>query len=275
MSIILTRFQKSIIINRNFAESLATELRSISFSQGTILLVANEILLDPNYEFNYKEDNVVKFPGRYDLILVTDRFDSRGAKIDLTGPTGQQGRQGESGCTAFPNEPCPESGRLGSPGKIGVKGDPGLEGKNIKTYISEVENMKIISNGGGGGKGGKGGQGGNGERLPVGGMQLKGGNGGPGADGGDGGKAGKITVLFFTKPAGFNIIDHLTSSGGAGGDPGDGGEPGQGGGNSPAVRGPPGQHRGNNGTSSEPEVVGKSWKEFWKSVIVELGIPTS
>jgi len=271
MSIVLTRFQKNITINRDFAESLAVELQSSHFFEGTILLVANEILLSPDYEFNYKDNNVVKFPGRYDLILVTDRFNSQGAKIDLTGPNGVAGRVGQPGCTAIEEFPCPPPlNNEGGPGETGMVGNRGFEGKNIKIYASKVENIEVISNGGAGGRGGRGGHGGDGAKLPVGGFQFRGGDGGRGGIGGDGAGAGKITVLFFSKSAGLNIIDHLTSRGGDGGGPGEGGDGGQRFGSS----GLQGERFGNNGTPSQPEVIGKSWKEFWKNTIVELGIPT-
>ncbi len=253
MSFVLTRFKERIIIDKPFAESLANELRSSQHFDGTILLVANEILLDPSYDLSYNNKSVVNFPGRYDLILVADRFNSQGAKIDLTGPEGEVGKRGPDGCTALPSPPCPTSGRQGSPGGPGKKGEVGGEGKNIKIHASEVQNIEIISDGGAGGKGGTGGRGGNGERIPVGGLQLRGGDGGPGGDGGDGAKAGEIRVLFFNKPVGLTISHHLTSRGGEGGERGEGGQPGQGGGNSPAVKGRRGDRPGEKGAIQTPK----------------------
>ena len=63
MPLALTKFKERITIDRVFAESLANELRSNQLIDGTILLVANEILLDPSYVFNYNNTDVTSPSG--------------------------------------------------------------------------------------------------------------------------------------------------------------------------------------------------------------------
>jgi hypothetical protein len=277
MSFVLTRFIGSITINKQFAQSLVDELQKSQSKDGTILLVANEILLDPSYIFNYNNTADVNFPGRYDLILVADRFDSQGGRIDLTGSKGNDGVGGGHGCTPIHDDPviCGASKPNGGPGGGGKNGDPGVEGKNIKMFLKEVKDIEMISNGGPGGKGGDGGNGGDGEKANVGNIRLgRGGDGGPGGNGGDGGKAGKIEVFFCNKPDGLVISHHLTSRGGARGGTGEGGEHGVGL-PPPAVKGQRGDHPGNKGANEKPKVVKlKLSRKLWEKVIIELGIPS-
>src|SRR5215210_2063786 len=135
MSFVLTRFKERIIVDKPFAESLANELRSSQRTDGTILLVAEEILLDPSYEFNYNNADV-NFLGRYDLILVADQFDSRGGKIDLTGSRGSNGTDGHRGANGEGTVNHPSTNSENTSGKPGTPGIPpdriGGDGKNIK-----------------------------------------------------------------------------------------------------------------------------------------------
>jgi len=268
MSFVVTRFEESITINNQFAESLIKDLNKISNpTDGTILVVADKIFMPHDYEFNYKQG----FPGRYDLILIADSFDSQG-RIDLSGSDGDVGKEGDWGCTAFPSQPCPETGHNGSPGKPGYLGTPGLPGKNINILVRKVENIELISNGGKGGQGGQGGQGGNGEKTTVGSFQYNGGDGGSGANGQDGEKAGRIGVLFCNKRLGLTISQHLTSIGGGPGGWGEGGQPGQK--SPPSQAGSHGGYFGIKGEDSKPEVNKVDSREFWEKVIGILAIPS-
>ena len=270
------RYEDKIIVDRAFAQSLATELESNHISEGTILFVTEEMLLDPAYVFNYNNKNDVKFPGRYNITIVADRFDSQGGKIDLTGANGSKGipDPGDRG-----NDPGQsqgdEHGAPGGPGGPGGLGGPGGEGMNIKIFCDELLNIEIISNGGVGGNGGNGGRGGHGGSPgPAAGNAGKrggGGKGGRGGKAGDGGKAGQIQVLFCTTPNGFIICDHLTSRGGNTGIEGNGGPPGSG-------RPPPNVHGGRGlpgirGADSNPDIKRVELSELWEKVSIELGIP--
>jgi hypothetical protein len=286
------RYEDKIIFDRAFAQSLATELESNHISQGTILLVTEEMLLDPAYVFNYNNTNEVKFPGRYHVTIVADRFDSRGGKIDLTGAIGSTpagAADGQNGFHATKEHGDGTDGTDGDSGKLGGKGGPGM---NIKIFCEELVNIETISNGGDGGRGGRGGDGGDGgngktihvlidhklEKIEL--HGGRGGNGKNGGKGGDGGNAGQIEILFCNTSNGFTVTDHLISNGGqlgAGGSGGNGGNGGteQGGskklpnGNNGGV-GVPGDHHGINST---PDVKQLEPTEFWGKVAIELGIP--
>ena len=237
MPIVLERFKKSITINKQFAQSLVEELQSDPRKEGTIRLIASEILLDPSYEFNYNNTDV-NFPGRYDLILVADHFDSQGRRIDLTGSSGHVGADGTNGANAPDNHDEPGApGEIGETGGRAGEGGIGSDGMNIKIFCGELVDGELISNGGAGGRGGNGGNGGNG---------------------------GKIKSSFLKAPTG---IFNTNSSGGGRGSRG---EPGI---NALGVRGPQGSD-GNLGTSSTPDMKRLKSKELWEKIIIELGLPS-
>ena len=71
---------KRILLNSEFAQKLAKKLEDKKIFAGTILLHTEEIELDPAYVFSYNNPSEVKFPGRYDITIVADRFDLRGGK---------------------------------------------------------------------------------------------------------------------------------------------------------------------------------------------------
>ena len=73
MSFAWTLFRDKILLNKDFAESMSKELEFKQIADGsTILLAANEFLLDPNYTLSYLLNSEVKFPGRYNLVIVAD-----------------------------------------------------------------------------------------------------------------------------------------------------------------------------------------------------------
>ncbi len=115
MSFVLVRNGgEKINLNKAFAQSLADDLKNIS--EGTILLTATEISLDPNYVFKYNKPNDVEFPRRYDLVLASNSFNSNGGSIDLTGlPAG-----------GTPNKPDP-----------GAKGEQS-HGEPAKKFLTPV-----------------------------------------------------------------------------------------------------------------------------------------
>jgi len=268
MSFALTHFAEKIIINKDFADLLATELKSNNLVAGTILLAADEILL--------KADEIgARFPGRYDIVLVADRFESSGGKINLSGSNGAAlgpdkspagiGDKGEDAGS----EPGAHGG-LGGAGKHGHEGKDGEDGKNIKVFCSELklEGKDIISNGGNGGIGGKGGRGGPGGKGGPGGPPGKGGQGGIGGKGGKGGNGGKIELLFCSAPNGFVVSDHLMSSGG---NRGTGGEGGEGGFSAVGTLGKGSMGEiGVPGVNSIPNVRQVQFSELWEKVSVEF-----
>ena len=267
MSIILTRFRDQIIMNKDFAKSIENELKSKSITAGTILLAAREILLDHAYTFSYSSDAAIQFPGKYDIVLVADRFDSRDGKIDISGSVGSRpahgGQTGTKGDDAVFGDNVP--GQPGGKGFPGDPGGPGSNGKNIKIFCNELVDADITSNGGPGGTGGRGGAGGPGGdgvgHLPNG-RQGPGGNGGQGGRGGD---AGRIELVFCTAPN--RVVDHHLKS--RGGGPGNGGPPGGGGPpvfNDPATEGPIGIR----GHDSSPDVKHVEIPELWEKIRLEL-----
>jgi hypothetical protein len=196
MSFAWTLFRDKILLNKDFAESMSKELEFKQIADGsTILLAANEFLLDPNYTLSYLLNSEVKFPGRYNLVIVADHFDSKGGRIDLSGSPGHEGPRGDP-WVGEPGADSPsgsgDTAETGEPGGHGDNGYDGQDGMNVTVYCIELVDINIISNGGTGGKGGPGGQGGRGGNN-HGGTAGGAGNGGPG---GDVGKPGLITVTF-------------------------------------------------------------------------------
>jgi hypothetical protein len=179
------------------------------------------------------------FPGKYDIIISADRFDSRGGRIGLTGsigwPPGFLGQEGRKGDDAEYEPGTPLRGYPGFTGGDGGEGNVGGKGQNIMIFCEEILNIDIITNGGIGAQGGKGGRGGRGGMGSHGGLGESkrappgnGGWGGKGGRGGTGGSAGKIKLFYCKAPNGFVVSDHLKSAGGLGGAPGGKGDRGVG-----------------------------------------------
>ena len=293
MTFVLARFKENITIDKEFAESLASELRSNQFSDGTMLLVARKVVLESSYTLSYNNPSQVNFPGQYHLVIVADQLQSKDGeigRIDLTGKTGRhpaKQRTGEDGEKAHKIETDEGEEPMGATGGLdGTNGDPGGKGwigNHIKFFCDGLGKIEIFANGGVGGKGGTGGDGGKGgdganvvinhrsERLPP----APGGNGAMGGIGGDGGNAGAIEGLFCTAESGIVF----RSTGGPPGEPGDGGDAGKGGrlqdqhaadghpGGKPAITG----IRGSDSTISLKQV---EFSELWEKVVTELNIPT-
>ena len=115
---------------------LENELKKNNITSGTILLVANEISLKPPFFFSYNNEFEVRFPGRYTLILVADRFDSpQGGKVDLTGARASNGTDGTNGVNGEDSPSLNTSGGFGHPGNPphATAGD----GNNIKIFFTD------------------------------------------------------------------------------------------------------------------------------------------
>ena len=290
MNFALERYKEQIIVNEAFRNSLAEELISNHISEGTILLVADEILFDPGFSFTYAS-NGHGFPGQYHMIIIADRFDSRGGMIDLSGHYGGDTvgvpSKADNGVPAFQEAGVgiKAAGR-GRPGHTGNIGGTGGNGMNIKVFCDRLVSIQITSNGGNGGIGGQGGEGGNGGKggqfvttigsppklitktMPNGGAG-KGGRGGPGGPGGNGGKI----ELFYSDHSRFPSDPepsiHLVSSGGRGGGPGPVGRAGSG--RPPFEAGEAGSP-GAVGSPSTPDVKKVESAELWERVSIELGL---
>jgi hypothetical protein len=156
-----------IILDKSFAESIAKELKDKNISTGTILLTATEFWLDPTYVFKYNKPNDVEFPGRYDIVIAANIFNSNGGSINLTGSTGRTPRKPKTPPKApdstaivtdgddFPTFDISDGfDALG--GDNGIQGGPG---NSITLYCNELVNVEVFANGGLGGKGGRGGDG--------------------------------------------------------------------------------------------------------------------
>ena len=301
MSIVLTRFSETITLDKAFVEPLAEELRDNNIVQGTMLLAANEFLFDPSYVFSYNDPSLVKFPGRYDIIIVADSFKATAGKgkIDLTGSPGISN-------TGTVTTPDPKPSEHGEPGTAGEPGDPGrpannggigFPGMNIKVYCRHLADIELVSNGSVGGTGGTGGRGGNGGmNTAMNGKQGAGGRGGTGGTGGRGGNGGKIEV-FSNELVNISIISN-GGTGGTGGTGGNGGQievlfytpligifnrisngGGQGSGGEPGInaKGDKGQQHGSNGSpgiNSVPDIKQTQFSELWERVRIELAIPS-
>lgn len=70
-------YKEKIVVDKFFGEAPANELQSKQISGGTILFATEEMLLDPAYVFGYNNQSGVRFLGRYDVVLVADRFDCK------------------------------------------------------------------------------------------------------------------------------------------------------------------------------------------------------
>ena len=167
---VLERYPDTIVVDQAFAESLAFDLRVTTpqLTSGTILLVTDELFLDPGYTFNFNDYPELRpsFPGKYDIIISADRFDSRGGRIGLTGsvgwPPGSLGQEGRKGDDAEYEPGTPLRGYPGFTGGDGGEGNVGGKGQNIKIFCEEILSIDVITNGGIGAQGGKGGRGGRG-----------------------------------------------------------------------------------------------------------------
>jgi hypothetical protein len=290
MPFVLTRFIEHITIDKEFAESLASELRSNHISEGVILMVAKKIELESSYTFSYNNTSEVNIPGQYNLIIVADQLQSKEAqigRIDLTGGTGRhpaKQKTGENGDNAGKDEAGEAKFAIdGGEGTIGDSGGRGKTGNNIKLFCNQLGRIEVFANGGLGGKGGTGGDGGKGgnganviiehhnQRLPP----ASGGDGANGGIGGDGGNAGSIQGFFCKADNGIVF----QSVGGLPGDPGEGGEAGKGGTlqNQHAPDGHPGGKptiTGIRGSDSTISVNQVEFSELWEKVVIELNIPS-
>lgn len=271
------RFKEQIVVNKALCESLATELKSNNLLEGTILLAAEEILFEPNFVFAYKA-NGIGFPGRYDVIIVANRFNSRGAMIDLRGFYGGDAEPPGPSLTGDKGRDSHTESFVGSggEGKPGNTGGTGGSGSSIKVFCNELENISIRTDGGNGGSGGQGGKGGDGGAWLAGSERLgeghvvgfgKAGKGGPGGPGGD---AGMIKLLFC-KVSDLVSISDLLAFGGKGGEPGPGGEPGHGK-SANEQHGDLGITRGTPGDPKKPTVKKVENSELWQRVSIELGL---
>jgi hypothetical protein len=242
MPIVLERFIESITINKQFAESLAIELRSNNLTSGTILLVANEILLDPSYVLNYSSTNNTDEPG------TPGESGNPGGNAG-EGGIGFDGMNIKVFCGELVNSEIISNGGAGGTGGKGGRGGNGGRNTNHGTQGAGGQGG-IAGTGGRGGRGGRGGNGGNGGAIAT--TFNRGGNG------------GKIKTSLFNDPIGtFNTIS-------SGGGRGSRGEPGI---SATGVRGPEGLDE-NLGISSTPDVKRLKFKELWEKIIIELKIPS-
>jgi len=92
MSFVLTRYIENITIDKGFAESLASELRSNHISEGVILMVAKKIELESSYTLSYNDPGQVDIPGQYDIVIVADQLKSKEGQIGRIDLTGRRGR---------------------------------------------------------------------------------------------------------------------------------------------------------------------------------------
>jgi hypothetical protein len=289
MSFVLTRYIENITIDKGFAESLASELRSNHISEGVILMVAKKIELESSYTLSYNDPGQVDIPGQYDIVIVADQLKSKEGQIGRIDLTGRRGRHPPKQKTGEKGDDAKEQGGEavsaidGNVGTIGDAGGKGRTGNNIKLFCNELGMIEIFANGGFGGKGGVGGDGGKGgngamvtinhhkQKLPP----AAGGNGAMGGIGGDGGNAGLIKGFFCKADSG--II--FQSVGGLPGDAGEGGQAGEGG-RLDDEHGPDGHPGakptiiGTRGSSSTISVNQVEYTELWERVVTELNIPT-
>jgi hypothetical protein len=269
--------EETITINHDFHKTRIIPALDAKFdagvdiTKGAMLFQAQNIFLDPAMIFGW----VWRIPGSYEFILVANRFDSRGVKIDLSGVDGPswtnfpaaQGTPGEDGIFGDNTD-----GQRGGPGEQGKNGGDGSNGHSIKGFFTELVNIEINckgGNGGDGGPGGDGGRGGDGHGMRAG----SGGDGGPGGNGGRGGNAGQIKLMFSNNPS--DVINRLHTSGGTGGSGGQGGSPGPAG--SGAAPTQPGGHpgaRGSDGASGLGSTAtvqsNVSFDDLWTAVSDEL-----
>ena len=290
MPFVLTRFKENITLDKEFAESLATELRSNQITEGALLLVAKKIELESSYTLSYNNPSQVNFPGQYTLLMVADELQSKDGeigRIDLSGITGRhpaKQKTGENGDDAGKDEAGEAKSAIdGSEGTPGDSGGTGRTGNNIKLFCNELRKIEILANGGLGGKGGTGGDGGKGgdganvvidhknQRLPP----APGGDGAIGGIGGNGGNAGNIEGLFCKAESGIVF----QSAGGLPGEAGEGGEAGKGGRlqDQHAPDGHPGGKTtliGMRGSDSTISISQVESSELWEKVVTELKIPS-
>jgi len=269
--------EETIIINSDFhinriIPGLSAKFHDgVDITRGTFLIQAQNIFLNPAELGSF----VWRLPGSYEFILVANKFDSREARIDLSGVDGAswtnfpaaQGTPGEDGHVGDNT-----NGERGDPGNRGKDGNNGTNAHSIKGFFTELVNIEINCNGGNGGDGGPGGvggRGGNGLGMHAG----SGGHGGRGGDGGNGGNAGQIKLMFSNNPG--DVLNRLHAGAGTGGSGGQGGAPGPAGsGAAPTQPGGNPGARGNDGTSglgSTASVQSNvSFDDLWTAVSDEL-----
>ena len=256
---IMTFFRDEIILDDNISKEIVRQLIYKNIPPGsTLLLASRKFVLAQNYKFNFTtSDPNLKFPGKYNIIIITDSFNMNDGIIDISGELGSNGAKGTDG-KSF--DSIVSSMRDGEDGKPGTAGNIGSNGSNLTLICKDLlGNGNITSNGGNGGNGGLGGNGGNGYRgkigkpgvLPIPGGD--GGNGGNGGLGGNGGNSGVISIVSVQTTGNISII----GTNGIGGIGGIGGKGGKGG--VEAAMGNDGL-KGNNG------VIGTSFKPMRATV---------
>jgi hypothetical protein len=282
------RFRDKITIDPAFVADMAEDIAFKDIPDGSILLLAaRTINLEPSYTLNCRFGE-----RRYHLIVVADRFDARGGKIDAKGMDGNVGRAGSPG-----RDGHLEAGNVGSQGE---PGGPGQNGMDVTLMCQRLGGLDIVSNGGRGGRGGDGGAGGAGdvrlenenfcpdpprpdEPCDPGELVVRqawdGGAGGTGGTGGRGGNSGRIVLTYIQDDVpnrSGTLFDSIVAVAGDGGDSGPGGAGGRGGyyaGQQYANDGPAGPNgsRGENGSSFAPSIEKVDMETFWNRVRSTIG----
>jgi hypothetical protein len=268
-------FRDQIVLGDDLAKEMVKEINYRNIPSGsTLLLTARDFKLSPGYIFNFTtSDPSLKFPGRYHLVLLADRFDAQGGSIDVSGERGKDGVVGPVGQDFKISD---SGGYLsGGAGGKGENGTQGTNGMNVTLFCRDLVNANIISNGGTGGIGGIGGKGGKGYpgHRPIsnkveGVLGTDGGGGGMGGDGGRGGNAGQLTIVLANNLSGGLAHKAIGGAGSAGGQGGQGGQGGY-----EADNGNDGGagSTGAKGSDYSPSVQTVSEEMFWTRVREYMG----
>jgi hypothetical protein len=247
-----TRIRDRILINK----ALKLKLEGLP---GGITLVAREIKHDDSID--------LILPGR-SIVIIADRYDAKGQKIDVSGQKGSPGAAGRNGTQGFASH----TARIpGGSGALGFSGTDGANGGSIQIVTQRLGNVRLIANGGVGGRGGDGGAGGNGgaglnQRPKFEGFDGSlGGSGGAAGNGGNGGKGGRIDVEFTAAgvppPLSMEVEGGAAGQAGRGGKGGASGRPSDGPAHgSPGAGGRPGTHGAAGSSRIEP--IGS--RNYWK-----------
>jgi hypothetical protein len=85
-----TFFREKIVIGAPFLSEMAKDFERKQIpTDSTILLAAKDIEFFPNAQISYSQ-----FKGEYDIVIITDSFNGKGGKIDLSTRIMKEGKNG-------------------------------------------------------------------------------------------------------------------------------------------------------------------------------------
>jgi hypothetical protein len=210
------RIRDKLEIGAQLITEFITEAKLMNLKEGAPLyLIASKIRHKQNFEWNI---------AGHPIVLICDKYDGNGGRINTSGVHGQNGTHGTPGKDGASNNPSKKT--AGGHGTSGTNGTNGTSASPITLIAREAFNVSLHANGGKAGHGGNGGDGGDGTSIitptdPRGHPEeeiTEGGNGGNGGNAGKAGNGANITIktLKMGNPSPSNAFTTSAKAGAAG-----------------------------------------------------------